>query len=161
MDHDGRAPFERYLEDLAPGDRFVHWPGRTMTEWQNDYFSLSTMNHQPLHIDRNYASATQHKQRLVNGLLVLSTAVGMSIPGLSGAVIANLEYERVTHHAPVFIGDTIYAETAVLDIRPSRSKPDRGIVHVETRVTNQRGELVLVFGRRFMLPRRPAKSTIG
>ncbi len=161
MEHDGRAFFERFIEDVEPGDRFVHWPGRTMTEWANDFFSLATMNHQPLHIDKQYSSATQHGQRLVNGLLVLSTAVGMSIPNLSGAVIANLEYERVAHHAPVFIGDTIYAETAVLDVRLSRSKPDRGIVHVETKVANQRKELVLTFARRFMLPRRPVRSTIG
>jgi len=161
MEHDERTLFERYLEELEPGDRFVHWPGRTMTEWQNDFFSLATMNHQPLHIDRAYSAASQHGQRLVNGLLVLSTAVGMSIPNLSGAVIANLAYERVAHHAPVFIGDTIYAETVVLDIRPSRSKPDRGIVQVETRVTNQNQELVLTYERRFMLPRRPSRSTIG
>ena len=158
MEHSGRATFERHLEDLRPGDRFRHWPGRTMTEAANNAFCFWTLNQQPLHLDAEYAAKTQHGRRLVNGLLVLSVAVGVSIPDLSGATIANLEYEHVRHQAPVFIGDTIYAETTVLDVRPSRSRPDRGIVHVETRVTNQRGEDVLTFTRRFMVPRRPSSQ---
>ena len=156
MEHSGRATFERYLEDLRPGDHFRHWPGRTMTEAANNAFCFWTLNQQPLHLDAESAATTQHGRRLVNGLLVLSVAVGVSIPDLSGATIANLEYEHVRHQAPVFIGDTIYARTEVLDKRLSKSRPDRGIVHVETRVTNQRGEEVLTFTRRFMVPRRPS-----
>ncbi len=158
MEHSGRAAFERYLDDLQPGDRFVHWPGRTITEAANEAFCFWTMNRQPLHLDAEYARQSQHGQRLVNGLLVMSIAVGLSIPGLSGNTIANLGYDQVDHHAPVFIGDTIYAETTVQEVRPSRSRPDRGIVHAQTRVWNQRGETVLTFSRRFMLPRRPGDA---
>ncbi len=156
MQHSGRQRFERNLEDFHEGDLFSHWPGRTITESANEAFCLLTMNHQPLHLDAEYAKASQHGRTLVNGLLVLSTAVGMSVPDLSGAVIANLDYEHVTHHAPVFVGDTIYAESKVLAVRPSASRPDRGIVQVETSVKNQRSELALSFKRRFMIPKRPA-----
>lgn len=158
MEHSGREAFERYLDDLQPGDKFIHWPGRTITEAANDAFCFWTMNRQPLHLDAEYARASQHGQRLVNGLLVLSIAVGMSVPGLSGNTIANLEYDRVVHHAPVFIGDTIYAETTVVGVRPSRSRPDRGIVEAETRAWNQRGEQVLTFARKFMLPRKAGEK---
>ena len=158
MHYSGRERFERFLDDLREGDVYSHWPGRTITEAANEAFCLLTMNHQPLHLDAEYAKGTQHGKPLVNGLLVLSTAVGMSVPDLSGATIANLDYEVVTHHAPVFIGDTMYAETTVLNVRESASRPDRGIVQVETKVSNQRGEMVLSFRRRFMTPKRPAKA---
>ena len=154
MQLSGRDRFERYLEDFQPGEVHTHWPGRTITEAANENFCVWTMNHQPLHLDAEYAGRSQHGQRVVNGLLVLSTAVGMSIPGLSGATIANLDFEQVLHEGLTFIGDTIYAESTVLDVRQSRSRPDRGIVQVETRVTNQRGERVLTFKRRFMVPKR-------
>jgi acyl dehydratase len=115
-------------------------------------FCMLTMNHNPLHIDEHYAAHAQHGRRVVVGLLVFSTAVGMSVPDVSGKCIANLEYEEVKHEAPVFHGDTIYAETTVLDKRRSESKTDRGIVHVETRARNQRGEIVLSFRRRVLVP---------
>jgi acyl dehydratase len=159
MEHSGRQAFERYLDGLQIGDRFVHWPGRTITEAANEAFCFWTMNQQPLHLDAEYSRQSQHGQRLVNGLLVMSIAVGVSIPGLSGNTIANLGYDKVVHHAPVFIGDTIYAETEVLDARPSKSRPDRGIVQARTRVWNQRGETVLTFERTFMLPRKAATTT--
>lgn len=152
--HSGRDQFERFLEDFHQGDIYSHWPGRTMTEAANEAFCLWTFNHQPLHLDAEYAKQTQHGRILLNGLLVLSTAVGMSIPGLSGGAIANLDYERVVHDGPVFVGDTIYAETTILDVRPSQSKPDRGVVSVETRVVNQHGQQVLTFRRRFMMRKR-------
>ncbi|MBI2862264.1 MAG: MaoC family dehydratase, partial [Chloroflexi bacterium] len=113
-----------------------------------------TMNHNPLHIDANYAQKTQFGQPLVVGTLVFSIAVGMSVPDISGKAIANLEYEHVNHVGPTFHGDTIYAETKILDKRESETKPDRGIVHVETRAYNQRGETVLTFRRRVLLPKR-------
>ena len=141
-----------------PGEVHTHWPGRTITEAANENFCVWTMNHQPLHLDAEYAASSQHGQRLVNGLLVLSIAVGVSIPGLSGATIANLDYQQVVHNGPVFIGDTIYAESTVLDVRQSQSRPDRGIVQVETRVANQRGDSVLTFKRRFMVPKRSPAS---
>ena len=154
MEHSGRAAFERYLDDFEVGDVFRHWPGRTMTEAANSAFCFWTMNQQPLHLDAEYAAGTQHGRLLVNGLLVLSVAVGLSVRGVSGNTIANLGYERVDHHAPVFIGDTIYAETTVTAVRASASRPDRGIVTTETTATNQRGERVLTFSRTFMAPKR-------
>lgn len=145
--------FGRYYEEFAVGDVYRHWPGRTLTESDDVLFCMLTMNHNPLHIDAHYAARTQHGRPLVVGLLVFSTAVGMSVADVSGKCIANLEYEAIRHEGPVFHGDTIYAETTVLDKRESESKPDRGVVRVETRVRNQRGETVLTFRRRVLVPK--------
>lgn len=158
MIHDGRDSFGRYLEDYIPGDIFKHWPGKTITEMDNHLFSLLTMNPQPLHIDENYMKDHQHGQILVNGTLVFSLVVGMSVRDMSGKAIANLEYERVTHDGPTFHGDTIYAESEVLEVRESRSKPDRGIVYLETRAFNQREEKVLTLRRRVLVPKKDATS---
>jgi acyl dehydratase len=147
----------RYLEDFEPGQVFKHWPGRTITEFDNTWFTLMTMNTHPLHFDAAYAEKTQHGQRLVNGLLVLSVVVGMSVKDISENCIANLEYESVRHTGPTFAGDTLYAETTVLEVTPSRSKPDRGVVYVETLGLNQRGEKVMELRRRVLHARRPAK----
>lgn len=146
--------FGRCYEEFEVGDVYKHWPGRTITEYDDTLFSMLTMNHNPLHIDANYAEDTQHGQRLVVGPLIFSIALGMSVPDVSGKAIANLEFEYVRHLAPTFHGDTIYAETKVLDKQLSRSKPDRGIVTVETIAYNQRGENVLSFKRRVMVPTR-------
>ena len=147
--------FGRYFEEFEPGALFKHWPGRTISEADDTWFCLLTMNQHPVHIDAHYAKSTQHGQRLVVGTLVFSIAVGMSVSDISGRAIANLEYQDVKHVAPVFHGDTIYAETRVLDKQESRSKPDRGIVHVETRAFNQRNETVLTFRRRVLVPKSP------
>lgn len=146
--------FGRCYEEFEVGDVYKHWPGRTITEYDDTLFSMLTMNHNPLHIDANYAEDTQHGQRLVVGPLIFSIALGMSVPDVSGKAIANLEFEYVRHLAPTFHGDTIYAETKVLDKQLSRSKPDRGIVTVETIAYNQRGENVLSFKRCVMVPTR-------
>ncbi|MBO0790345.1 MAG: MaoC family dehydratase, partial [Ktedonobacteraceae bacterium] len=146
--------FGRVFEEFEIGDIYKHWPGRTITEYDDTLFCMLTMNHQPLHIDANYAEETQYKQRLVVGTLVFSIALGMSVPDVSGKALANLEFEEVKHVAPTFHGDTIYAETKVLDKRLSRSRGDRGIVTVETIAYNQRGETVLSFKRRVMVPTR-------
>ncbi len=146
--------FGRCYEEFEVGDVYKHWPGRTITEYDDTLFSMLTMNHNPLHIDANYAENTQHGQRLVVGPLIFSIALGMSVPDVSGKAIANLEFENVRHLAPTFHGDTIYAETKVLDRQLSRSKPDRGIVTVETIAYNQRGENVLSFKRRVLVPTR-------
>ncbi|PYU90338.1 MAG: dehydratase [Acidobacteria bacterium] len=145
--------FGRCYEEFEVGDVYRHWPGRTITEMDDTLFCMLTMNHNPLHIDAHYAARTQHGQRLVAGPLVFSTAVGMSVPDVSGKCIANLDYEAIRHEGPVFHGDTIYAETTVLEKRESATKPDRGIVLVETRVRNQRGETVLTFRRRVLVPK--------
>ncbi len=146
--------FGRYFEEFEVGAVYKHWPGRTITEADHTLFCMLTMNHNPLHIDAEYAAGTQFGQRLVAGPLVFSIAVGMSVPDVSGRAIANLEYESVKHIAPTFHGDTIYAETRVLEKRASQSKPDRGVVKVETRAYNQRGEEVLCFRRSVLVPRR-------
>lgn len=146
--------FGRCFEEFEIGDVYKHWPGRTITEYDDTLFSMLTMNHNPLHIDANYAEDTQHGQRLVVGPLIFSIALGMSVPDVSGKAIANLEFEYVRHLGPTFHGDTIYAETTVLDKKLSRSKPDRGVITVETIAYNQRGENVLSFKRRVMVPTR-------
>lgn len=148
------ATFGRYYEEFEPGQVFTHWPGRTISEADNTWFSLLTMNQHPLHIDAHYASQTQHAQRLVVGTLVFSIVVGLSVSDISGRAIANLEYEEIKHIAPVFHGDTIYAESTILDKRESQSKPDRGIVALATRGFNQRGETVLTLRRRVLIPKR-------
>lgn len=148
--------FGRYFEDFEPGQIFEHWPGRTISEADNTWFSLLTMNQHPLHIDAHYGAQTQHGQRLVVGTLVFSIVVGISVADISGRAIANLEYEHVRHVGPVFNGDTIYARSKILDKRESRTKNDRGIVHLETEGYNQRGETILVFQRRVLVPKLPA-----
>ena len=149
--------FGRYFEEFEVGDVYEHWPGRTINEADNTWFSLMTMNQNPLHIDENYASKTQHGRRLVNGILVFAIAVGMSVPDVSGLAIANLEYESVKHVGPVFHGDTIYARTRVLEKTESKSKPDRGVVYVETAGYNQRNETVLTLRRRVLVPKLPSR----
>ena len=156
MIHDGREDFGGYFDDFTPGDVFKHWPGKTVTEADNHLFSLMTMNHNPLHIDENYMKGHQHGKILVVGPLVISLVVGMSVRDTSGKAIANLEYERITHDAPVFLGDTVYAESEILEVRESRSRPDRGIVYIESRGNNQDGVKVLTLRRRFLVPKRGA-----
>ncbi len=144
--------FGRTFEEFEVGAIYKHWPGRTITEYDDTLFCMLTMNHHPLHIDANYAEETQFKQRVVVGTLVFSIVLGMTVEDVSGKAIANLEFEQVRHLAPTFHGDTIYAETTVLDKKMSSSKPDRGIVTVETLAYNQHGESVLLFKRRVMVP---------
>jgi acyl dehydratase len=148
--------FGRYYEDFTVGETIEHYPGRTITAADNMLFCMLTMNHNPIHIDANYAAQTQHGQPLVVGTLVFSVVVGMTVPDVSGHAIANLEYSEINHLAPTFIGDTLYAQTEILDKRESRSKPDRGIVWVETTASNQRGDQVLSFKRAVLIPKQSA-----
>jgi acyl dehydratase len=150
--------FGRYFEEFEVGQVFKHWPGRTITEFDDTWFSLMTMNQHPLHIDEHYARSTQHGQRLVNGTLVFSLVVGMSVADISGKAIANLEYEEVKHIGPVFHGDSIYAESRILEKRESRNKPDRGIIYVETKAYNQKQELVLTVKRKVLVPKTPQNT---
>tara|TARA_B100001245_G_C22830671_1_gene399560 strand:+ start:84 stop:554 length:471 start_codon:yes stop_codon:yes gene_type:complete len=154
--HDAKDKYGGYFEDFTPGDVYKHWPGKTITEADNHIFTLITMNTNPLHIDEKYMSQHQHGQILVVGPLVLSLVVGMSVPDTSGKAIANLEYENIKHTAPVFQGDTIYAESEILEVRESRSKPDRGIVYMESQGFNQDGIQVLNLRRRFLVPKKPS-----
>lgn len=148
-------PFGRYYEDFDIGDVYKHWPGKTITEYDDHLFCMITMNHHPLHTNAHYAETqTQFKKNVVVGNLVYSVALGMSVPDVSGRAIANLEVESLLHKAPFFHGDTLYAQTEVLDKRESSSKPDRGVVTVETRGINQDGVEVLYFRRKVMVPKR-------
>jgi acyl dehydratase len=147
--------FGRYFEEFEIGQEFRHWPGRTISEADNTWFSLLTMNQHPLHIDAHYAATTQHGRCLVVGTLVFSIAVGISVADISGRAIANLGYDEVRHLGPVFADDTIYASSKIIGKRESATKPDRGIVSVETKAYNQREEAVLSFRREVMIPKRP------
>ena len=127
-------PFGRLYEDFEPGDVYRHWPGKTITEADDHLFCMITMNHHPLHIDAWYAeNESQFGKNVVVGNLVYSLVLGMSVPDVSGAAIANLEVESLQHKRPTFHGDTIYAETVVIEKRESSSRPDRGVVTVESR----------------------------
>ncbi len=154
MEHDGRETFGQYFESLQVGDVYKHWPGVTITDTMNTWFCFLTMNHNPVHFDAEYAK-THHKdgRKLVVGTLVFSMVVAMSIPQVSGKAIANLRYDEVVHTAPVFVGDTIYAEAKVLEKREA-SKGGRGVVKLGHRAWNQRGETVLTFTRDVLLPKR-------
>lgn len=144
-------PFGKYLEDFEPGDIYRHWPGKTITEADDHLFCMITMNHHPLHTNQWFAeNETVHGKNVVVGNLVYSLVLGMSVPDVSGAAIANLEIETLRHSKPTFHGDTIYAETRVLSKRES-SKGDRGIVEVETKGINQRGEEVCYFKRKVLV----------
>ncbi len=108
-------PFGRYFEDFEPGDVYRHWPGKTVTEYDDHLFCLITMNHHPLHINEWFAeNETVHGKNVVVGNLVYSLVLGMSVPDVSGSCIANLEVESLVHRNPTFHGDTIYAETRVV-----------------------------------------------
>jgi acyl dehydratase len=147
--------FGRYFEEFEVGAVYRHWPGKTVTEYDDHLFCLLTMNHHPLHLDAHYAeTSTQFKRNVVVGNYIYSLLLGMSVPDVSGRAIANLEVESLRHVAPTFHGDTIYGETVVLDKRESGSKPDRGVVSVETRGYKQDGTLVCVFRRRVMVPKK-------
>src|SRR3984893_12452558 len=132
-------PFGRSLEDFEVGDVYKHWPGKTITEYEDHLFCMITMNHHPLHTNAWFAeNETVQGTNVVVGNLVYSLVLGMSVPDVSGSAIANLEVESLTHPRPTFHGDTIYAETRVLDKKESSTKPDRGVVTVETKGLNQR-----------------------
>ena len=144
----------RFFEDYTVGEVIQHWPGRTIRDADDTWFTLLTMNTNPLHFDEHYASQSQYGRCLVNGVLVFAIAVGMSVADMSMNAIANLEYESVKHLAPTFHGDTLYSESKVLEKTESTSKPDRGVLYVETRCWNQRDETVLTLRRRILTPKR-------
>ena len=130
-------PFGRYFEDFEIGDVYKHWPGKTITEFDDHLFCMLTMNHHPLHSDAWFAETQSvQKKNVVVGNLVYSLILGMSVPDISGAAIANLEIETLVHKNPTFHGDTLYAETRVLDKKASTSKDDRGVVTVESKGFN-------------------------
>lgn len=143
-----------YFEEFEVGQTIKHQLSKTIFESDNNLFSLLTMNHHPLHTNKDFAEQSQHGQILVVGTLVFSIVVGITVPDISGKAIANLEYEKVEHLGPVFINDTLYVETEVLEARESKSKPDRGIVYVETIAYNQKRKAVLKFRRHVLIAKR-------
>ncbi len=145
----------RYYEDFSVGDTYKHWPGRTITAADNTWFTLLTMNQHPIHFDEEYAKGTEFGKPLVNSTLTLAVVVGMSVRDVSQNAVANLGWTDIAMPAPVFNGDTLYAESTVLEKRESKSRPTQGIVSVATRAWKQDGTTVMTFKRSVLVPRRP------
>jgi itaconyl-CoA hydratase len=149
-----RASIGRYYEDFEPGAIYEHRPGRTISEADNTWFTLLTMNQHPLHFDAEYAARSEFGRPLVNSALTLAMVVGMSVSDVSGKAIANLGWKEIRITAPVFIGDTLYAESEVLDKRESKSRPTQGVVTVRTTGKKQDGTVVMTFERTVLVPKR-------
>jgi acyl dehydratase len=145
----------RYFEQWTIGDRILHQPHRTVTEADNLLTSALTHNPQPLHLDEEYAAQTEFGRIVVNGTFTFSLLVGLSVGDTTlGTLVANLGYDKVRMPRPVFIGDTLRAETEVIGLKDSRSRPDAGIVTFEHRMLNQRGEIVCTTERTALIQRR-------
>ena len=143
-----------YWEDFEPGHVFEHRPGRTVLDVDNTYFTLLTLNVQPVHFDAAYAAKTEWKRPLVDSTFTLALITGMSVRSVSAKVVANLGWDKVKATHPVFAGDTLYAESTVLHKRESKSRPTQGIVTVSTRGINQDGAEVMSFERTMLIYRR-------
>ena len=147
----------KFYEDLTVGERYRHATGRTVTEMDNTLFCALTLNTQPLHINADYAAQTQFGQRIVNGLFTLGLVVGLSVADLTeGTIVANVAYDKISHPNPLFHGDTVYAETEVLDKRESASKPDRGVVRLKQTGRKQDGTVVVELERTVLFLKRGA-----
>jgi itaconyl-CoA hydratase len=156
---DTPAPKEwrgRFFEDLEPGDVFRSRLGRTITETDNTWFTCMTMNTNQVHFNAPFAERTRFERILVNSTFTLALVTGLSVGDLSENATANLSWTDVALPNPVYVGDTIWAESEVLATRPSSSRPNLGIVTARTRGINQRGEVVIEFKRTFMVYRRSA-----
>ena len=149
-----RESYGRYLEDFNIGDIYEHRPGRTLTESDNTWFTLLTMNQHPLHFDKQYASKSEFGKPLVNSCLTLSIVAGMSVSDISQKTIANLGWDKIKLTAPVYVGDTLYAESEVLSKRESKSRPTQGIVSVRTTGFNQDGKEVISYERTMLIPKK-------
>lgn len=149
-----RTSFGRYLEEFTVGDIYEHRPGRTITESDNINFSLMTMNAHPMHCDRAFAEKSEFGRPLVNSGLSLAIVLGMTVNDVSGKAIANLGWKEINLTGPVFPGDTLYAESEVLERRESKSRPTQGIVTVKTRAYKHDGAPVMDFVRSALIPKR-------
>lgn len=149
-----REDFGRCYEDFEIGAIYEHRPGRTISEADNTWFTLLTMNQHPIHFDAAYAAKTEFKRLLVASPLSLAIVTGLTVSDISQKAIANLGWTDIRLTAPVFVGDTLYAESEVLDKRDSRSRPTQGIVKVATRGLNQDGVEVMSFSRSILVPKR-------
>ena len=143
-------------EDFERGMTIRHWPGRTITETDNTWLTLLTMNQHPLHFDRHYGEHAEYGQVLVNSGITLCLVGGMTVQALSARAVANLGWDKVRLKEPVYVGDTLYATSRVLDKRLSRSRHGHGIITVETIGTKSTGETVIVFERSYMVRCRAA-----
>ncbi len=149
-----REDIGRYYEDFTVGDIYEHRPGRTISEADNTWFTLLTMNQHPIHFDAEYAAKSEFGKPLVNSALTLSIVVGMSVSDTSQKAIANLGWKDIELSAPVFNGDTIYAHSEVLDKRESKSRPTQGIVNIRTTGTKADGTVFMTFVRAMLIPKR-------
>ena len=149
-----RESFGRYYEDFVIGDKYEHRPGRTITESDNTWFTLLTMNTHPLHFDQEYGKASEFGRCVVASPLTLALIVGMSVSDVSQKTIANLGWKEIKLPAPVFVGDTLYGESEVLGKRESKSRPTAGIVTVRTLGRNQDGTIVCDFERSMLIPKQ-------
>ena len=143
--------FGKLYEDFQVSDVIEHWPGKTITESDNNLFCLLTMNHHPVHLDIHFAKESKHKKILVNGLLVISLVVGLTVREVSGKAIANLGYSNITHHAPTFINDTVYCVSKVIS---KINKTKNGIVKISTNAYNQKKKLILSLERTILVPKK-------
>ncbi|MFZ9709499.1 MAG: MaoC family dehydratase [Steroidobacteraceae bacterium] len=149
-----RESFGRYYEDFVVGDVYEHRPGRTLTETDNTWFTLLTMNTHPLHFDAEYGKASEFGRCIVASPLTLAVIVGMSVTDVSQKAIANLGWKEIRMTAPVYAGDTLYAESEVLAKRESASRPTAGLVTVRTLGRNQHGTVVCDFERTILVAKR-------
>lgn len=152
-----------WFEEFEVGVRYQHAPGRTVTEADNVLFTTLTMNTQAMHLDAAFAETQPpFNRRLVNSMFTLSTLVGLSVAQLTqGTIVGNLGFSDVTFPAPVFHGDTLYADTLVVDKRESKSRPGEGIVTFEHTARNQNGQAVATATRKTMVRKRPADEDGG
>jgi itaconyl-CoA hydratase len=149
-----RETFGRHFEDFEVGDVYEHRPGRTITATDNTWFTLLTMNTHPMHFDEEYAKASEFGRTIVCSPFTVALLVGMSVTDVSQKAIANLGWREIKLTHPVFAGDTLYAESKVLEKRESKSRPTAGVVTVETIGRNQDGKVVCTFERTILVARR-------
>jgi len=148
-----RESFGRYYEDFNIGDIYEHRPGRTITQSDNTWFTLLTMNQHPIHFDEEFGKGTEFGKTLVVSPFTIALMVGMSVSDISQKAVANLGWTDIILPHPLFVGDTLYAESEVLELRESKSRPDDGIVTVRTLGKNQDGVLVASFLRSALIPK--------
>ncbi|ORI13914.1 dehydratase [Rhodococcus sp. 1163] len=148
-----------WFEEMELGTVYEHRPGRTVTEADNTFFTAQTMNTQALHLDAAFSESTAFGARLVNSMFTLSTVVGLSVAQLTqGTIVANLGFSEVTFPKPMFHGDTLYAETLIVDKRESKSRPGEGIVTFAHTGRNQHGDVVATAVRKTLVRLRPAED---
>ena len=144
----------RVFEDFSVGDIHNHPLGRTITSVDNSWFTMLTLNTNPIHFDAEYAAQLEHGRPLVNSCFTLALVTGLSVSDISQHAFANLGWDDVRLPAPVFEGDTIYAQSQVLETRPSQSRPNVGLVRVRTRGFKADGTVVIEFLRSILVYRR-------